>query len=82
MVLLRNKSCEKMIHHTGHKPKIMMYNWKRLHFGLFKVWLGYEYYCLCDNKGCIVKNEDGLTPSGKHLKQIDINWTWKKKQKK
>lgn len=78
MVVLNFKSCEDLIHTTGYKPKTIIHNWKRLHFGLFKMWLEYEYYCLYDNKGYPVKNEDGSTPSGKHLKQVEINWTWKK----
>ena len=74
MIILRNKDCELLTHHSGYKPKEVMYNWKKKHFGLFKIWLGYQYYRLYDDKGYPVKNEDGSTPSGKHLEIIEIKW--------
>lgn len=77
-MIIRYGNCEYMSDWYGNKPKVFMYNWKLIHLGIVKIWLGYQWYRLVNNKeNEIVKTNKGKTIVGKHCNQIEIKWAWK-----
>lgn len=69
---------ENMTDWFGNKPKIYMFRWKRIHFGLFKTWLKYELFNMFDPKtNTLVTDKDGKVLKGMKMSEIELKWGWK-----
>ena len=76
---IKNGTCENKVDAFGNKPKMFMTYFKRINFGLFKIWLGYELYHLIDkNKNILIKDKKGNPIQDKYLFSIEIKPFWKK----
>lgn len=62
-------------------PRLDAMCFKRIHLGIIKIWLGYEFYSLIDPKTkiSIIDKTTGKRFCGKRLSQIETKWTWKKR---
>ena len=79
-MIIYNGTCETKTDWEDNKARICAYQWKRYHFGLFKVWLGYEHYQLVNEHTTphtIVRDDKGNPFFGRYLNQIEIKWGWR-----
>lgn len=74
-----NGSCKNMTDFLGRKTQIGGICFKRVHFGIIKMWLKYEIYSLVDPElnALVLDERTGKTYVGKHLNEIEIKWGWK-----
>lgn len=77
-MIVYNKNIEEMVDWLGNKPRVIMTQWKRLHFGLFKMWLKYSIFNMLNPEtNTLLKDKHGKLIRGKWLSGMEIKWSWK-----